>query len=54
MYEQLKTFTAQVSYYDKKINIHAATDPRCVAVQDIEGIGPITASSYSRKWCMTN
>lgn len=45
MYEQLKTFTAQVSYYDKKINIHAATDPRCVAVQDIEGIGPITASA---------
>jgi transposase len=45
LYEQLKTFTAQVSYYDKKININAATDPRCVAVQDIEGVGPITASA---------
>lgn len=45
MYEQLKTFDSQVSYYDKKININAATDPRCVAIQDIEGIGPITASA---------
>jgi transposase len=45
LYEQLKSYTSQVSYYDNKINIHAATDPRCIAVQDIEGIGPITASA---------
>jgi transposase len=45
MYEQLKTFASQVSYYDKKININAAADPRCIAIQDIEGIGPITASA---------
>lgn len=45
LHEQLKSYTSQVSYYDKKINHHAATEPRCVAVQDIEGIGPITASA---------
>ena len=45
LYEQLKTYVDQVAYYEKKIISHAATDPRCVAVQEIEGIGPITASA---------
>ena len=45
LYEQLKTYAEQVVYYEKKIHSHAATDPRCVAVQAIEGVGPITASA---------
>lgn len=45
LYEQLKAYVEQVDYYEKKIQNHAATDPRCVAVQEIEGIGPITASA---------
>ena len=45
LYEQLKTYAEQVAYYEKKIHSHAATDPRCVAVQEIEGVGPITASA---------
>lgn len=45
LHEQLKSYSTQVSYYDKKIKIDAATDPRCIAVQDIEGVGPITASA---------
>ena len=45
LYEQLKMYASQVDYYEKKIHSNAATDPRCVAVQEIEGIGPITASA---------
>lgn len=45
LYEQLKTYAEQVEYYEKKIYSHAATDPRCVVVQAIEGIAPITASA---------
>lgn len=45
LYEQLKTYAEQVAYYEKKIHSHAVTDPRCVAVQEIEGVGPITASA---------
>jgi transposase len=45
LYEQLKTYAEQVEHYEKKIHRHAVTDPRCVAVQEIEGIGPITASA---------
>lgn len=45
LYEQLKIYTEQVDHYEKKIHSHAATDPRCVAVQEIEGVGPITASA---------
>jgi transposase len=45
LYEQLESYTEQVEYYDKKIKKHAASDPRCIAVQDIEGVGPITASA---------
>jgi transposase len=45
LHEQLKIYTTQVNYYDKKINDHAITDPRCVMVQEIEGVGPITASA---------
>ena len=45
LHEQLKSYTEQVEHYDKKIKKHAATDPRCIAIQDIEGVGPITASA---------
>lgn len=45
LYEQLKNYAEQVSYYEKKIHRDAATDPRCVAIQELEGIGPITASA---------
>lgn len=45
LYEQLKNYAEQIEYYDKKIKKHAASDPRCIAVQDIEGVGPITASA---------
>lgn len=45
LHEQLKNYTEQVAHYDKKIKQHAASDPRCIAVQDIEGVGPITASA---------
>lgn len=45
LYEQLKKYTEQVEFYEKKILNHADADPRCIAVQEIEGIGPITASA---------
>lgn len=45
LYAQLKTYTEQVDCYEKKILNHADTDPRCIAVREIEGIGPITASA---------
>jgi len=45
LHEQLKIYSEQVSHYDKKIKRHAATEPRCIAVQEIEGVGPITASA---------
>jgi transposase len=45
LHEQLKIYSAQVEAYDKKIKQHAAGDPRCVAIQEIEGVGPITASA---------
>ncbi len=45
LHEQLKLYSKQVEDYDKKIRHHAAKDPRCIAVQDIEGVGPITASA---------
>jgi transposase len=45
LYEQLKTYTKQIEQYNKKIEEHADTDPRCVAIQKVDGIGPITASA---------
>lgn len=45
LHEQLKVYSEQVEHYDKKIKQHAARDPRCIAVQEIEGVGPITASA---------
>lgn len=45
LHEQLKMYNEQAKYYDKEIREQARTDPRCVAIQDIEGIGPITASA---------
>ena len=45
LYEQLDVCNKQVADYDQKIKKHAATDPRCIAVQEVEGVGPITASA---------
>ena len=45
LHEQLKIYSKQVEDYDKKIKKHAASDPRCIAIQAIEGVGPITASA---------
>lgn len=45
LHEQLKNYNEQIADYDKRIKGHAASDPRCIAVQDIEGVGPITASA---------
>ena len=45
LHEQLKIYSEQVTHYDKKIKQHAATEPRCIAIQKIEGVGPITASA---------
>ena len=45
LHEQLKIYDEQAKYYDKEIREQAKTDPRCVAIQSIEGIGPITASA---------
>lgn len=45
LHEQLKAYDEQVEYYDKKIRAHAKSDPRCIEIQNIEGIGPITASA---------
>lgn len=45
MYDQLKNYNKQVEYYNRKIEQHAEQEPRCVAIQKIEGIGPITASA---------
>lgn len=45
LHEQLKIYIQQVIDYEYKIEQHAARDPRCLAIQEIEGIGPITASA---------
>jgi transposase len=45
LHGQLKNYNEQIAAYDKKIKTHAATDSRCIAVQEIEGVGPITASA---------
>jgi transposase len=45
LHQQLKIYSNQVQHYDKKIRRHADTDARCIAIQDIEGVGPITASA---------
>ena len=34
-----------MKYYDQKIKKHADTEPGCVEIQKIEGVGPITASA---------
>lgn len=45
LYEQFKMYMKQVEDYEHQIEHHAAHDPRCIALQEIEGIGPITASA---------
>jgi len=45
LHEQLKYYQEQVDYYTKEIEKHAKEDARCVELQKIDGIGPITASA---------
>jgi transposase len=45
LHEQLKVLTKQVEQYDSEIGKNAKNDPRCIEIQKIEGIGPITASA---------
>lgn len=45
LHEQLKIYMQQVKDYENKIEQHAVRDPRCIAIQEIEGIRPITASA---------
>jgi transposase len=45
LYEQFKRYDEQAKHYDKQIKENTKNDSRCAALQDIEGIGPITASA---------
>lgn len=45
LHEQLKCYQDQVDYYEREIKEHAREDARCVEIQKIDGIGPITASA---------
>lgn len=45
LYEQFKVYDAQVNIYDKEIQQQADSDPICLEIQKIEGIGPLTASA---------
>ena len=45
LYEQFKVDDEQVKIYDKEIQCQADTDPMCIEVQKIEGIGSLTASA---------
>jgi len=45
LHEQFQVYKKQVEDYDKKIKQQANDDPRCQAIQNIEGVGPITASA---------
>lgn len=45
LYETLKRFNEQLEQYNKDIKQHAATDPRCIAIKAIEGVGDISASA---------
>jgi transposase len=45
LYEQFKVYDEQVKIYDKEIQEQADSDPMCLEVQKIEGVGPLTASA---------
>lgn len=45
LYEQWKTYEAQVQHFDAQIEARAKTDARCQALMQIEGVGVITASA---------
>jgi transposase len=45
LHEQFKILNEQVELYGKEIEQQASSDPKCIAIQKIEGIGPITASA---------
>lgn len=45
LYEQFKAYDEQVTIYDKEIQQQADSDPMCLEVQKIEGVGPLTASA---------
>lgn len=45
LFEELKIYNKKIEDYNGKIEQHASKDLRCKAVQEIDGIGPITASA---------
>jgi len=45
LYEQFKSYEAQIDVYDKEIQQQANSDPMCLEIQKIDGIGPLTASA---------
>lgn len=45
LYEQFKSYETQVKVYDKEIQQQADSDPLCLEIQKIDGIGPLTASA---------
>jgi transposase len=45
LYEQFKVYDEQVKVYDKEIQQQADSDPMCLEIQKIEGVGPLTASA---------
>ena len=45
LHEQFKTLEEQINGYDKEIEQHANEDARCIEIQKLKGIGPITASA---------
>lgn len=45
LHEQFKTLEEQIDGYDKDIEQHANEDARCIEIQKLKGIGPITASA---------
>jgi transposase len=45
MYEQSKKQNEEIACYEKEINRVVKAEPRCTAVMEIEGVGPLTASA---------
>lgn len=45
LHEQFNEFNKQINLYEKEIEQQAASNPKCVEIQKIEGIGPLTASA---------
>lgn len=45
LHEQFKIYNDEIAVYDKKIEILANQDAKCIAIMEIEGVGPLTASA---------